>query len=305
MAAGHPSHPSDPLGNPKMGHKWDIFLSYSRADTARASAIVHDLTEEGFTIWQDVGNVLHGDRIRESINDGIRNSSAFLILLSPRSLRSRWVLNELDAAMLREITAGEKIVIPILLGKIRPSQIPEDLQGKLFVDLRFNFAPKYQLEREKLILTLRLITNPRTTNASTVLNMSDEFPAFLASYKYIGRNETSPLPAEAMEALAEWIITSALAIEKFKHSAEKFVAEFGLYMARKLTLVVMDHSPFSWTHGFTLKDVYRITAEVVVIMLSISLSSRFVKASNGVLDIKIGLEDSRISLWVAPRRDRR
>src|SRR5437868_9247470 len=98
--------------------RWNLFLSYSSADREKADVIIKDLESAGLTVWYDRKQIIGGDRIREKIADGIRFSDAVLILASEASLKSRWVLNELDAAMIREIEERRKIVVPILLGRI-------------------------------------------------------------------------------------------------------------------------------------------------------------------------------------------
>jgi hypothetical protein len=122
---------------------WDVFLSYSTRDAEKATRIADDLRANGLTVWHDASNLHGGERIRESIDRAIRNSKVFLLLTSRYSLMSRWVLNELDAAMLSEISRRKGFVIPVLIGKIDPARLPADLLGKRYIDLRHNFEARY------------------------------------------------------------------------------------------------------------------------------------------------------------------
>ena len=142
---------------PHSAQSWDVFLSYSTRDISAASQIAADLRSGGLTVWHDVSNVQAGERIREQISEGIRNSKAFVLLASRHSLSSRWVLNELDAAMLTEISSRQSLVIPILIGRVDESTLPTDLIGKRYIDLRHNFSKKYGLKREHIVQSVKLL----------------------------------------------------------------------------------------------------------------------------------------------------
>jgi diguanylate cyclase (GGDEF)-like protein len=130
---------------------WHAFISYSSRDRSKADIIVSDLEAAGLSVWYDRKAIGDGDRIRESIDVGLTLSRLLLILVSRHSLRSRWVLNELDAAMLREIERRQKFVVPILLGHLSTLDIPSDIRGKKWIDLRHNFRTRYATERSRII----------------------------------------------------------------------------------------------------------------------------------------------------------
>ena len=130
-----------------MAKKWDVFVSYATKDSRSVSHVVSDLESSGLSVWQDVSAIQPGSRIREAINEGIQSSKSFLVFLSKRSTKSRWVLNELDAAMVQEINNQRNFVIMVLLGNIAIDEIPADIQGKRFIDLRYNFQHKYLAQR--------------------------------------------------------------------------------------------------------------------------------------------------------------
>jgi len=67
---------------PKRSKSWDLFLSYSSTDRRKADLIVKDLESAGLKVWFDRKEIIGGGRIREKIADGIRNSSAVLVLAS-------------------------------------------------------------------------------------------------------------------------------------------------------------------------------------------------------------------------------
>jgi hypothetical protein len=127
-----------------------VFISYARADKRIADVIHRDLTRADFRVWRDTAAIGAGARLRSSIEDGIRGSASVVIIVSIRSLSSQWVLNELDAAMLREIRERRTVVIPVVIGRIATEALPSDLQARLFIDLRYSFESRYRKHRSQL-----------------------------------------------------------------------------------------------------------------------------------------------------------
>ena len=131
-----------------------MFLSYSRRNTRIAQRIHLDLLAAGLSVWMDMTDARPGTRIREAINHGIEDSDLFLVLLSEHLIDFQWVLNELDAAMLRKITTRKTYLIPLLAGQISIDNIPQDLAGKIYIDLRRDFSRKYQRYKASLFETV-------------------------------------------------------------------------------------------------------------------------------------------------------
>lgn len=138
--------------------EWDVFLSYCGKDLGKAEAIRRDLEAAGLSIWYDRSAIKFGRRIREEIEEGIRNSRLFLVLISQYSLRSPWVLNELDAGMLRELDTRRCFVLPALLGRVTHSDLPPDIRGKKYIDLRYRFESRYLEQRAAIIKALSKIS---------------------------------------------------------------------------------------------------------------------------------------------------
>ncbi len=134
----------------------DCFVSYSRSDSNIVDFIVGDLENLGFKIWIDRKSMLAGERIRDAINKNIRDTRCVILFLSERSVQSPWVLNEIDIAMLKEMTSRQVILIPLLIGNIEFEQVPADLQGKNCVDLRGDFKSAYRERRTAIVHSIQL-----------------------------------------------------------------------------------------------------------------------------------------------------
>jgi diguanylate cyclase (GGDEF)-like protein len=157
---------------------WDVFLSYCSKDFGKAEVIRRDLEAAGLTVWYDRTAIDAGRRIRHEIAAGLRCSRLFLILISRYSLGSEWVLNELDAGMLREIETRRLFVLPILVGRVTSTELPPDIRGKKYIDLRYRFELRYMQQRDVIIsslcTTLLSSSKTRSGDADNITHKSQE-----------------------------------------------------------------------------------------------------------------------------------
>jgi hypothetical protein len=86
-----------------------IFISYSRQDQAYVNKLVQALEREGLPVWLD-DRINYGDKWPRVIEENLRKSQVFLLVMSPRSKNSHWVNCELALAL--EL---KKPIFPLLL----------------------------------------------------------------------------------------------------------------------------------------------------------------------------------------------
>lgn len=79
-----------------------LFLSYAEADKGAADLIAARLQADGHEIFDWMAPTQRGRRFIEEIERGIKGAEAFIALLSPRFLGSRWCRRELEMAIQRE-----------------------------------------------------------------------------------------------------------------------------------------------------------------------------------------------------------
>src|SRR5687768_5595710 len=108
-----------------------IFMSYSRADTDFVVKLISELINQGLNIWLDQHKIGAGQRWDNTIQEALQNSDLFIIVLSPNSVASENVLDELSFA----IHSGIRI-IPVLY---RDCQIPYRVARIQFVDFRTDY----------------------------------------------------------------------------------------------------------------------------------------------------------------------
>ena len=127
-----------------------LFLSYAAEDKNYAGRLAEELKKIGASVWFDEWELQIGDSLRQKIDEAIAISDYLLILLSPNSVGSKWIQAEWRAALSNELNDRAITVIPVLLADC---DIPNDLSGRLFLDLRSNFQEGVARLVEQLSLT--------------------------------------------------------------------------------------------------------------------------------------------------------
>ncbi|MCU0464651.1 MAG: toll/interleukin-1 receptor domain-containing protein [Anaerolineae bacterium] len=89
-----PAQPLQSYETPLEERTPTVFISYSHDDDSFALRLINDLQNGGHAVWIDKMSIKGGAEWVRSIADGIRNSYAFVTILSPTANTSRWVLRE-------------------------------------------------------------------------------------------------------------------------------------------------------------------------------------------------------------------
>src|SRR5262245_44246631 len=109
-----------------------VFISYSPKDEAIATELVASLEDAGLDAWFKKREILLGDNWAEKIAQGLRESTAMVVLLSADALESDAVQSSISYAL------GEKAfsqrLIPVLIGDSQ--SFPSDRIPWIFKRLR-------------------------------------------------------------------------------------------------------------------------------------------------------------------------
>ena len=112
----------------KFAMKHDVFISYSRKDSAIVKKFADGLSKAGYLVWIDEKIEL-GDEFKEKIVSAIQASKAILFFSSVASNASTYVIKEIDVAV-----ECKKPIIPVKLDDSEYSKsILFDLAGVNFV----------------------------------------------------------------------------------------------------------------------------------------------------------------------------
>ena len=95
------------------------FISYSREDADFVGELDRDLRNAGISTWRDEKRLDPGDLWDKALADGIAESAAFILVISPASVRSPWVKQEVSYA-----NRQRKPFFPIVH---RATKIPRDI----------------------------------------------------------------------------------------------------------------------------------------------------------------------------------
>jgi hypothetical protein len=111
-----------------------IFISHSSKDKAFAIELKKWLDSRGHIAWLDTSELLVGDEIRATIDDGIGRCDAVAFVLSPDAIQSRWFNYELRVAQIPDGSGRKKLLLPVLLRECE--HLPPDLEGIKCADFR-------------------------------------------------------------------------------------------------------------------------------------------------------------------------
>lgn len=92
---------------------YDVFVSHASEDKDDfVRDFVKCLQQHGLKVWYDEFTLSVGDRLRRSIDNGLKNSRYGIVVLSEAFFSKEWPQRELDGLFAREVN-GEKVILPI------------------------------------------------------------------------------------------------------------------------------------------------------------------------------------------------
>jgi hypothetical protein len=113
-----------------------VFLSYHRADNDIARRLSEDLRVRGYDVWLDIERISGDQDFRKAIRQAIDRTlykGALVLLVSARSVESKYVMDELNYAL------GRKgLVIPCVVNP-PPETVPPALQHIQWVDCSVSY----------------------------------------------------------------------------------------------------------------------------------------------------------------------
>ena len=131
IPAVKPANPLQSIDTPETERSPTVFISYSHRDDDFAHKLIADLQNAGHAIWIDTVSIKGGEAWVRSIADGIRNSYAFVTIISPDANGSRWVL--------REYLLAENLRKPIFPVVARQADIPFQMIDRQVIELHTDY----------------------------------------------------------------------------------------------------------------------------------------------------------------------
>ena len=112
-----------------------VFISHNHEDKHFVRRLGADLAAAGASPWIDEAEINIGDSLIAKVSAAIDTMDYFAAVLSPRSVSSAWMQQELEQALTTQLASRRVKVLPILFEKC---DIPAFLRGKLYADFSEN-----------------------------------------------------------------------------------------------------------------------------------------------------------------------
>jgi len=149
-----------------------VFLCHTASDKPFVARLAADLKRASVEVWYDNWEIRPGDSIIEKVSDGLSNNDYLAIVLSPASVESRWVKREINASLMRNLSAQSIKLLPLLF---IPCEIPS-----LIADLRYvDFTESYEQGFIDLQIALGLL-NPipaYSSRPASIVSVVDRAPS--------------------------------------------------------------------------------------------------------------------------------
>lgn len=125
-----------------------VFISHSSQDKSFVDRLAADLEVAGLDVWYDKWEIKVSDSIVQKINEGLSESDYLVVVLSPNSVESAWVQQELSSALMSSLSERGIIVLPVLY---QDCEVPYLLRDRRYADFRSD----YQAGLQSLLYVLR------------------------------------------------------------------------------------------------------------------------------------------------------
>jgi tetratricopeptide (TPR) repeat protein len=103
-----------------------IFISHASADDAFVAELRPQLEENRIPVWVDSRNLRGGNKLAPEIEKAINEARQVIVVLSPQTINSPWVRQEIKRAVeVEDLRKDDGYrVIPLLLPGVQPSALP-------------------------------------------------------------------------------------------------------------------------------------------------------------------------------------
>ena len=106
----------------------DVFISYSRRDSAYVERLQTALEARGKDVWLDTEGIADGEVFPEAIKRAIEQADAFVFVITPSSVHSTYCENEVEHA--REM---QKRIMPVLREPVADSELPPEIRDRNWI----------------------------------------------------------------------------------------------------------------------------------------------------------------------------
>lgn len=158
---------------------FDVFLSHNSVDKPWVIQLKDSLSKYSLSVWLDKDEIRPGDLFAKALEDGLQNSRAVALIVSPESMSSGWVMAEYYRAL--SLSQRKQIGLQLIPVILRGAVLPGFLEDRNPVSFQDESA--YALNVSRLVWGIRGIkpdkvldliqNNPTSTNSASSDEKSD------------------------------------------------------------------------------------------------------------------------------------
>jgi len=114
-----------------------VFICHGDEDKNTVETIYEKLKEEGYTPWMAARDIFPGEKKESVIQEAIKKSDFFLLLLSNKSIKQKGhIIKEIKMGwdISKEQLQSDIFMIPVMLEKIENNKIQDEVQGIQWVN---------------------------------------------------------------------------------------------------------------------------------------------------------------------------
>jgi hypothetical protein len=113
---------------------FDVFLSHNSVDKPWVSGLKDDLIRYGLSVWLDRDEIRPGDLFAQALEEGLAQSRAVALIISPEAMASGWIKEEYYRALYLAKNKNSPLqLIPVIL---REAEFPGFVEGRNLIDFR-------------------------------------------------------------------------------------------------------------------------------------------------------------------------
>jgi|GEM_PF-2377234 len=106
---------------------YDVFLSHVSEDAELARRLAAVLRTDQLRVFLAEDTISAGENWYRTIEDAVGNAAVTVVLIGPRSQTSKWMAAEWTAAATGAMS-GQSLLVPVLVGNIDASEMPQALR---------------------------------------------------------------------------------------------------------------------------------------------------------------------------------
>jgi hypothetical protein len=106
-----------------------VYLAHATEDKSVVRPVAEFLMANGVEVWFDEWDIEAGQSLRQAMEDGLGWMTHFVVILTPTSIKKRWVSREIDVGITR-LVGGDSRMVPLRVG-VEPGELPLFLQTLL------------------------------------------------------------------------------------------------------------------------------------------------------------------------------